>query len=209
MKKISKALIISLCLIVNIFILVPTTKSDIALWPGKLTINISEFPEDEIVYKKICVTSQNNYDADVFVEISDPPSGSLTEGYSNIPNLSWIKVTPNPGLVPAKSDSYFRLWIDIPEKEKDLHYNESWEVWVRFFDKPRDDGEIVFNMKLATRVFIHTPTGLKQKFPYNPFIFIIVFTVFLLIIVAYFYFKNKTPIGSKKRAVFYIKKKNK
>jgi hypothetical protein len=60
----------------------------------------------------------------------------VTEGYSNIPDLSWIKVTPNPLSIPANPNGYFAIEIVIPEKEKTLHYDESWEVYVKFFKKP-------------------------------------------------------------------------
>jgi hypothetical protein len=207
LRKISKAVFISMILIGTVCFLIPSAKSNITLWPGILTINMSEYPEGEIEYKKIYVTNPYDYEVEVITEIANPQG--LTKGYSNIPDLSWIDVNPEVLSIPAKSDGCFSLIIDIPEEEKASHYNESWEVWIRFFKKPESDSGVIFNVKLASKIFIHTPEELKQKIPYNPIILITVFAVLLLVIVAYFYFKRKPSISSERRAVFYVKKRNK
>ena len=176
---------------INIFVLIPPASADISLWPGKLTITMSGFSDDEIEFKKVSITSTYDYEINVITEIGDPPEGDATEGYSNIPDLSWIKVTPDPLTIPSNSVGYCSIELDIPENEKSQHYNESWEVWIKFFKEPDYGKGSPIIVKLASKIFIHTPENIVQETPYSLFIFIAVLVVLFLLIVAYFYFKKK------------------
>lgn len=191
MKKISTLFVVSFFLIINIFFLIPPARSDISLWPGLLKIDIPEYSDDEIVFKEVSITNSYDYEINVISEIENPPPSDRTEGYSDIPDLSWIKVTPNPLSIPANSVGYFSIEVEIPENEQSLHYNESWEVWVKFFKEPEYGSGTTINVKLASKILIHTPTGAKQEIAYNLFIFIVIFGVLFFLIVVYFYYKKK------------------
>lgn len=138
--------------------------ADIILWPGKLTIDIPKgFPDEEITYNKITIKNPYEYDITVLTEINNPPNGETTYGYTSIPDLSWVKISPEAQSIPAKSDGYFNLTINISDDEKSLHYNEKWEVRVIFFKKSDyQSGNVVINLKLASKIYIHTPLEINQ-----------------------------------------------
>jgi hypothetical protein len=209
LKKISALLIMFLFFSINMFAFSSfSVNGGISLWPGKLTIDISEYPESGVRYNKICITNPYDYDVIVTSEILNPPYDDIDAGYSNIPDLSWIEISPDDLTVPANSQSCYSLGIIIPEDKKSLHDNEKWEVWVRFFKKPGAQTGIVFNIKLATKIFIHTPESSEQRAPNDdPLIFLLIFVGLLIFVVAYLFFRRRVFAGSDKRAVYYVKKR--
>ena len=162
LKKIT--ILILFFLISGIILTPPIVNAGLILWPGKLTIDIPKgFPDEEITYNKITVKNPYDYDIIVITEINDPPIGETTDGYTNIPDLSWVKINPETQKISARSEGYFNLSIDIPEDEKSSHYNEKWEVRVIVFKKPDyQSGNLIVNMKLASKIYIHTPEGVNQ-----------------------------------------------
>ena len=211
LRKIAAVLFIFLFLLGNLFVLIPIpARGGIVLWPAELTIDISEYPEEEIQYK-IRITNPYNYDIDVVSESVNPSIEdiSLDEGYSCIPDLSWLKVSPDVLSIPARSYGYFMLSVEIPESKKPLHYNESWEGLVRFYKKSATQaGSVTVNVKLMSKIFIHTPPGpAKQQAPHN--LYLILFLIIGLIILATVVFasRKKRSTNDDRTAIFYYKKK--
>ena len=163
--RLKKITILILFFLISGIILTPQiVNAGLILWPGKLTIDIPKgFPDGQITYNKITVKNPYDFDIIVITEIDDPPIGETTDGYTSIPDLSWVKITPETQNISARSEEYFNLSIVIPEDEKSSHFNEKWEVRVKVFKKPDyQSGNFVVNMKLASKIYIHTPEKVNQ-----------------------------------------------
>jgi hypothetical protein len=133
----------------------------------------------------------------------------IKEGHSRIPDLSWVTVSPQEMTIPANSEGFFNITIDIPKNNQSLHYNESWEVLAIFYQKKTTSaGGFKFNIKLASRVFIHTPPEpAKQQIPNN--LYLILFLIMGLIILATVVFvgRKKKSIHNNGAAIYYVKEK--
>lgn len=209
-KKTVTVLFIFLFLFGNILVLSSQpTKAGIRLLPAKLTINISKFTDDEIQYNKICVENPYNYDIEVIAKIENPPSDSITNGYSFIPDISWVTLNSNSVLISAKSNSYFTITIDIPDDKKSLNYDKKWEVWFKVFEKPGSGASGSLSVKIASRIYIHTPSHeLGQNIPYSPFI--LYFFIFCLLVIVFIgFYKKRRTSQNKRPAMFYVKKRDK
>ncbi len=185
----------------------PVVNAGIKLLPAELKIDISSYPEDKIEYESICVENPYNHEILVKTEIKNPTESSITEGYSNIPDLSWLNVEPEERIIPAKSKSFFTLEVNIPEDEKKFHYGEKWEVLACVYEKSNSTkGSVTINMKLATKVFIHTPVKASEEktsndyFMFAMFISLVFFVLFMILIIR----KNST---SKRSSIYYLRKK--
>ncbi len=185
------------------------TKAGIRLLPAKLTINISKFTDDEIQYNKICVENPYNYDIEVIAGIENPPSDSITNGYSLIPDISWVTLNSNSALISAESNSFFTITIDIPDDKRSLNYDKKWEVWFKVFEKPGSGASGSLSVKIASRIYIHTPSNeLRQNIPYSPFI--LYFFIFCLLVIVFIgFYKKRRTSQNKRPAMFYVKKRDK
>ena len=174
------------------------------VWPGKLDYTINWWPtdEDKTRYARIQVTNTESHDIDLTVRIDHPHVNVLDAGYSQIPDLSWVKSNTDVLHIPAKSSEYVEVNVEVPKSEQSLHYNEKWETYVVISSPLETEGGINFKEELAVKLFIKTPSGEKAEFPY---IFIII--IFFLPIILYLihsYIKKKRD----KFASYYFKKKN-
>ena len=81
-----------------------TVVSGIKIWPAKFTIEIPKWYDntDEDNNPKIQITNVESHDVKVTVKVDNPSIQALSEGYSYIPDLSWIKVVPETITIPAK-----------------------------------------------------------------------------------------------------------
>ena len=203
----NKLFFVIIITIVFSFIVPSNVTAGISLLPAKLTIDISDYKYDEIKYDKISVKNPYDHKITVKSEVKNPKNGSLTEGYSNIPDESWINIFPNKLEIPANSIGYFSVIVEIPEYKKDESLNKNWEVWACFFESsPGDKGDVSFNVKLATKVFINNPEkSFHENSPLNFFMLSSSFILFVItIIVAFMIRKNHQ---SKKSSVYYLREK--
>jgi len=166
--------------------------------PAKLEISMkNDFPKGEIRYK-IQVTNPSSHPINVTSSVRNPTSQSLSPGYTNIPDLSWVNVEPKVKTIPANSYDFFNLTINIPENEKKYHYNESWEVWAIFYspDSFKSGGSVSFNIKLAVKIFIHTPSGVsKLQLPQS--FYLLMLGTFFTIICILVYIKKRVSLTRK------------
>ena len=212
-KKTKTTFFILILLLISIFIVATpeSVKSNIQLWPAKLEIEISNYPDDEIQYKKISITNPEKHEVTVRVDMEHPPAHRIHENYSYIPDLSWVKVTPEILDIPPKSTGFFTVHIDIPKKQRSRHYNEKWEVWAIFNEKIDGKKQSDIRLAIASKIRITTPSGeMTQRSPYN--IFIILFVIgglFLSLILIYLSKGDKKPKDKKTAVYFFRKKKNK
>ena len=136
----------------------------------------------------------------------------MLEGYEHIPDISWVKVIPDILYIPKKSSGEFLVSIVIPDDKRELHYNESWEVWTITSSPPSTHGSIRYITALTTRLLITTPTG---EAGLNQYLVTILFGgIFGLLILAliYYYINRKKKDlykYNKKPAVFYFEEKKK
>jgi len=207
-KKLISIFLLILFLAGNILLLTsPSVKSAVKASPGLLHVYIEEYPEKEIHYK-IKVSNPFNYDIEVSARSSHPYH--INETYAKIPNLSWIKIVPESMEIPAKSSKEFEIIIDIPENERPLHYNKSWESRVIITPKNTQEATIVIQVQLAVKIFIHTPTGqMNEQTPLSLYIFIGIIGGFVILITVSFIFKKKRTVNMDRTAIFYYKKKEK
>lgn len=198
-----------LFLLESLFILVstPASSGGISAWPATLTINMPEdFPEKEIQYK-ILVNNLYTHDINISAKIENPIPYRLSENYTFIPDLSWVKIASNTVHLSAKQSTFVEVLIDIPDKEKPLHYNERWEVWVIVSEiKDALPGTTAITTELGIKLFVNTPEREKMQMPnLLPIFFIIMLFTALVVFVLY---AKKRAFHKKKSAVFYFKKEN-
>jgi len=161
----------------------------IKLCPPKITIDIIRYTGTPFSFK-IQVENPSSTPVNVTISIENPPRESLTENYSYIPDLSWIKVDKKTKYIPPFSSTCFNLTLDIPNSEKALHYNEKWEVWAIVCQKRNANLEsgVAFNIKLASKIFIHTPV--EKVLLSQPF-YMILFVAAGIILITLFYMGKK------------------
>jgi len=202
-------------LLANIFNSILVTSEEvesggITVFPSKVYIDMPEgYPAQEIQYFIKVYNTRYSCPLNVSVKIYNPHSQSMLEGYSFIPDLSWVEFVPDKICVPAKGSGKFFIHINIPDDEKPLHYDESWEVWaITSEEKDSVHGGTSFAASLITRLLISTPpreAGLQIPLP---FLILICVVGAIAVHTTFFYLKNKKRgIYKNKAAIFYVKKK--
>ena len=146
------------------------------------------YPTERISYL-IEVTNPYTYSVNASARVENPDMQQLTTNYSYIPDLSWITVEPETLYLPENTSSTFKVFLDVPKSERSSYYNTSWESWVVISsDKPAGDtGGLIFQVELAVKLFIHTPS--RQNEP-TAGIFIILIGVIITSGVIYILLKN-------------------
>jgi len=180
-------------LFLTILVLFPSfsvvTKGGFEIWPGKLTITMNEWYDKwvETKYNKIHVTNPYSYGINVSVKLDHPGAEVIYEGYSNIPDLSWIKIEPLILYLPPYSSDTVKVIIEVPKDEQSKYFNENWETWVIFDSNlyPGGQGGMNFKVELAVKLFINTPKGEASLSRYllillfSSFSFFVTFIIFI------------------------------
>jgi hypothetical protein len=172
--NVKKILWFVILLVFLLQLLTTQAQASLQIWPGKLTISMPEgYPTERISYL-IEVTNPYTYSVNASARVENPDMQQLTTNYSNIPDLSWITVEPETLYLPANTSSTFKVFLDVPKSERSNYYNTSWETWVVISsDKPAGDtGGLVFQVELAVKLFIHTPS--QQNVPTAGIFFILI-----------------------------------
>jgi hypothetical protein len=190
-------------------------KAGVKVDPAQVVISMPEgYPEEDVQYK-IRVTNPYSFNISVSTRIVHPFEENFKEGYARIPDLSWVKTVPEEPYIPANSHKEFGLIIDIPDKEKPLHYNESWEVWLIVIPHYPSGGEgqeqvgATLQTQVAVRVLINTPSGeMKQQMPQNLYFILGIIMGLIAVVIASSYLKKKKRgiYRSSKVSVFYFRK---
>jgi len=208
-----------LLLLVGSMILFATldARAGVKVDPAQVVISMPEgYPEKDVQYK-IRLTNPYPFNISVSTRIVHPFEGNYKEGYAKIPDLSWVKTVPEEPYVLANSFKEFELNIDIPDKEKPLHYNESWEVWVivipHYPSGEEGQGQIgtTLQTQVAVRVLINTPSGeTKQQMPQNLYLILGIIMGLMAVVIAFSYLKKKKRgiYRISKAAVFYFRKED-
>jgi len=208
----TRAFILFLLLFVNTIIFTSLDCRSVKVDPAKVTISMPEgYPEEDIYYK-IRVTNAYSYDIQASARVIKP--WNLVENFSVIPDLSWVRLLSETIDVPASSSEVFELVIDVPDEEKPLHYNESWEVWILVTPRgiiEEGGGQVgtKIQTQTAVRVLINTPLGeTKLQIPQNLYlIFLGAIIGFAMLAVVFFYVNKKRRIAYRRSAMFYVKSK--
>lgn len=209
-RRLKSLVIIFLLVTVNILLITsPIVKSGVKVSPAKLIITIEEYPEKEIQYK-IKITNPYSQEITASLEVKHPYE--IEENYSQIPDLSWVKVYPESLVIPSDSYEEIEVIVDIPEDKKTIHNNEKWEAWVIVTPRLKSVlGGMALQMQLAVKLFIHTPESkmtswsLPAPYIFYPILGAILFLTALFLTI--FLIKKKRNINPNKAAIFYIKKK--
>jgi len=208
-KRLTLTFLLFLFVVGNILLLAsPCVRSGYSVSPAKLFITIEDYPLKEIHYK-FEVGNPYSYDVRASTRVVNP--FRLDENYTRIPDLSWIKIIPETLDISRKSCKEFEVIIDIPEKEKTLHYNESWEAWVIVTPRPlsgEKSAGVLIQVQLAVKLFIHTPTGtMGTQAPLGLYLLIGIIGGFVILITFSSIIKKKRTENLDRAAIFYVKKK--
>jgi len=172
--NVKKILWFVILLVFLLQLLTTQEQAGLQILPGKLTISKPEgYPTERISYL-IEVTNPYTYSVNTSARVENPDMQQLTTNYSYIPDLSWITVEPETLYLPANTSSTFKVFLDVPKSEQSDYYNTSWETWVVISsDKSAGDtGGLVFQVELAVKLFIHTPS--RQNEPTTGIFFILI-----------------------------------
>lgn len=200
MKKII-VLFLAFLIIFTVFSMVA---SGVKIWPGKISIEINKWYSDaeNVEHPKIQITNTESYGINVAVGIDNPHNKMLNRGYTQIPDVSWIKVVPEELYIPGGSSDFVEVFIEVPEGEQSSHYNKKWEALVVFNPPNKPGGAINVQIELAVKLFIETPSGEEARI--QPIHFLLVFIILIIIIlVGMSYVKKKKSSA----AIFYVKQK--
>ena len=203
--------ILLLLLLVNIFTVLPmtTVAGRMAIFPSRLYIDIKSYTNQEVKYN-ISVYNEYSHPINVSIKIGHPTNETaMLDGYSFIPDLSWIEFAPQVLYISAGSSGKFSIHVNIPDSEKPLHYNESWEVWSTTSAPTDQKGGTQFVTALTTRLLITTPPGeAGLQVPSLTFILLTGVIGLIATSIAFFYLKTKKrSVYKNKSAMFYIKRK--
>jgi hypothetical protein len=203
-------------LILAISILLPSfsivTNAGFEIWPGKLTITMNKWYDNwvETKYNKIQVTNPFSYGINVSVRLDYPSSETISDGYSNIPDLSWIKIEPKMIYLPPYSSDKFEVIIEVPKDEQSKHFNEKWETWAVFDSNlfPGGQGGMNFKVDIAVKLFLNTPEGEAEGMQYLPIVFFVFFSFFMVLIILFYINKRKNnQISVIKSSLFFYRRK--
>ncbi|MEF8879345.1 MAG: hypothetical protein V5A64_03000 [Candidatus Thermoplasmatota archaeon] len=137
---------------------------DVSVWPARINVDIKEYSEEKIQHS-IEVYNKNSFPVKVSAKVRTPDMDNRVEGYSDIPDLSWIKVESESFVVGAKESKTFNVTIDIPKDERSRFYNESWEVWVTTYaGKNKNEDGVNLQTAVSTRFLISTPENPDRSF---------------------------------------------
>jgi len=206
LSNIKAIFLISLFLLGSFLALFSSSASSggISVWPPEVTVNINDkFPEKEIKFK-IQVNNLYNNTINVSAKIENQIPYHLKENYTNVPDLSWIKITPNLFNLSAKKSKVLEVTINVPDEERSLYYNKKWEACVvisEIKDKPS-----LIATEYAIRIYIITPEKAELKIN-DILLFLIVVGSGALLIYSLYFIKEKKKFGNNKTALFYFKKK--
>jgi len=187
----------------------PEVKAGVKASPAKLVITMPDgYPDEEIQYK-IKITNPYSEDMNVKSKIINP--FDLTTNFTNVPDLSWITISPENLHVPPNSYRELEVTIVIPEGEKNKHYNKHWEAWTYMTPKVLgSETTVTFQTQLAVRLYIHTPSGTATSkttsAPPNFYIMLGIIIGSLVIVAISIYLKKKKNIKYNQTAMFYVKK---
>ncbi len=202
---------LGLLLLTSVMLSQVSVEGRITLWPAKLNISMDSIPDEPIVFKRVQVKNPENKPAVVRSEVAYQNEDLMEEGYSSIPDLSWVSVTPKEMTIPSKSDGFFNISITIPKSNTSQSYNQKWEVLAVFYQvKESAKGAINFQVKLASRVFINTPTNEteKQETPLNLFPLVwFLGMAGLAVATVVFYLRGRYTTYKQKSVVYYLKDK--
>jgi len=191
-------------------------KGGFQIWPGKLTITMNEWYYDwvETKYNKIHVTNPYSYGINVSVKINNPSVEIISEGYTFIPDTSWIKIEPSVIYIPPHTSDSFEVVIVVPEDMQSKHFNEKWEAWAVFNLNlfPGGQGGMNFKVELAVKLFINTPKGEASFSRYLPIILFLFFSFFVVSVIFILVRKKKNYLINNAKPnsslFFYRKKRN-
>lgn len=207
LKNIKVIFLASLFLMGCFFYLLSTSASSdgISIWPPSVTVDMKDvFPEEEIKFK-IQVNNLYSHDINVSTKIENQISYRLKEGYTDIPNLSWIKITPNILNLSAEQSKFLEVTIDVPDEEKSLHYNERWEVCIVVSEIKEEHTTI--STEYAIGIYIKTPEIEKAQNFDTLLLLLIGFGFIALVVYILYLIKRKKIFPSKKPNFFYFKKR--
>jgi hypothetical protein len=111
----------------------------------------------------------------------------------------------------AHESRFLEVIIDIPDKEKPLHYNERWEIWIiisESYDQSSDTGAFI-QTELVAKFFIITPS-VTENTQTLQFLFFILIAIIVVITVCFLFIKKQKRIPREdKQITFYFKKRKK
>lgn len=196
---------------INIFSDHPVSSDGISIWPGKLTITMSDdYPKEEIKYE-IEVNNLNSFDINVTAEIANPSLQRLNNNYTFIPDLSWVQIVSDITHISPHENRFLEVIINIPDEEKPLHFNEKWEFWVVISEtnvQSPDNGAFI-QTELISKFFVITPT-IEGRLQMPQFVYIVLlFFIVLIALYIFFVIKHKRTGRGNKQRIFYFKKKKK
>lgn len=191
----------------------PTVNAGVRVSPAKLVVTMENgYPKDGIQYK---INITNPYSENITVSSRVINPFNLTANFTNIPDLSWVKVSSENLDIPAKSSKELVVFVDVPEGEKTRQYNKNWETWIQLTPEVYNNvGGVAIQIQPTVKLFIHTPTGtatpdMPQFFYQLPAITGIIL-VLAAIVLVFSYYKKKKSIQVNGEAMYYTKnKKNK
>lgn len=199
-----KKIIILFLALLTLFTVFSMVASGVKIWPGKISIDITKWYSDteDVEHARIQVINTESYGINVAVSIENPHIKRLTGEYSQIPDVSWIKVVPEELYVPGGSSDFVEVYIEVPESEQSLHYNEKWETSVIFTPPNKLGGGVNVQIELAVKLFIKTPSGEEARI--QPIHILFGFIILLIIILAAMSYVKKKKRSA---AIFYVKQK--
>lgn len=154
-----------------------STSRGLTVSPGVLYVDLKDFRDESIIYS-ITVWNKKNHSININTEVIHPNDNSFAEGFSNIPDVSWIKTEPINFSISAKESGSYDVIIDLPEYINSSFFNENWEVWINTKSYGSSDGgSVVLQTALNTRILIITPKGPIDSYYTSSFNYYIVFTL--------------------------------
>jgi len=190
------------------------SKGGFEIWPGKLTITMNEWYDKwvETKYNKIQVTNPYSYGINVSIKLDHPSTEVISEGYSYIPDLFWIKIEPKIIYLPPYSSNTFEVIIEVPKDEQPKHFNEKWETWAILDSNlyPGGHGGMNFKLELAVKLFINTPKVEAARSQYFPIVLFLFFSFFVIFIILFYVKKRKNYLINDKKlnsSLFFYRRK--
>lgn len=125
MRNTKKSLIIFLILLFSVLISINGQASYFV--PAEITIKTDGSLQSS---KEISVYNNDNKALNVSWYLEKTPQSYLKKNKSNLPDHTWINITPKFQKIQPKETAIFKIKISIPNEIS--NYNKKWMVWLTF-----------------------------------------------------------------------------
>ena len=124
-KNVLRVAIMVAILGILFFVMPVSGKTGISVGPAEFRVD-NVTPGQRITAGTLSVTNTGDNECTYLVSVFEPLS--FREGYSSLPDYSWVSFDKTEITIPPGESGYVNVFLEVPDKKEYL--NKDWEVWI-------------------------------------------------------------------------------